>query len=505
MVRARIVTLCMLCSFRIDSPSPITILAAHARFQRHNSKQLNESFCAPTEPATHDMRRTASGRVARKIGAYDEDAADSTDSSQSGPQKGESATQIVTASPLSDPPRNSVLTYHADAVVKRPTFGKNKKRSSLRISFGAGDSDSNGGDESSDTGVITPKRPNLSRIAIENNAERNARSPRPLPELPRPPTSLDEDRPTYSRDYIDELRKSTPATPKDLTPTPDEEDESQAIDIASKFGPSATLSAELTSSIPTDAEIQEKKARRARLAQEKIAHEDEDQPWASDDDDEFRTSRNEISLRPKEKYAETRLVRDDEDIAEGFEDYVEDESIALGRKAEREAEKRRRDEMATLINAAEGESDDDRSDDSEEVRNAAYEAAQTRAGRYGQREHGTDDGARTPPRITPLPDLGEVLEGLQADVRLKELRREMILKKMEELREEKVRIAERQTYLQEQLQKTGDEYEKLRQEAGMAAVPANGTEVGKFIVNRGLDSLGTTPVVARSEEGSDEE
>jgi hypothetical protein len=161
--------------------------------------------------------------------------------------------------------------------------------------------------------------------------------------------------------------------------------------------------------------------------------------------------------------------------------------------------------MAELINTAERGSDDDGSDDSEEERNAAYEAAQTRAGTYGKRGEQADDGARTPPRITPLPDLGEVLEALEADVRNKEQRKEMILKKMEELKEEKVRIAERQKYLQEQLQKTGDEYEKLRLEAGMAAVPANGTEGGKFIVNRGLDSMGTTPVGQRSVEDSDVE
>jgi hypothetical protein len=239
------------------------------------------------------------------------------------------------------------------------------------------------------------------------------------------------------------------------------------------------------------------------LAQEKQALDvDEDQPWASDDDDEFRTSRNEISLRPKEKYAETRLVRDDEDIAEGFEDYVEDGKISLGRKAEREAEKRRRAEMADLINQAERGSDDDGSADSEEERNAAYEAAQTRAG-IGKLDQQTDDGARTPPRITPLPDLDEVIERLQADLRIKEQRRDMILKKLEEIREDKVRIADRQKYVQEQLQKRGEEYERQRLEAGMAAV--NGEEGGKFIVNRGLDSMGTTPMGPLSREDSDEE
>jgi hypothetical protein len=403
---------------------------------------------------------------------------------------------------FSDALRNPLLTFLPDTVVKRPTFAKNRKRSSLRISFGPGDSDGNDRDESNDTAVITPKKSNLKKLAIEQNAERRARSPL-VAALPR--ASLDEDRPTYSKDYLAELRKSTPTTPKDLEPTSEEEEESQALDIASKFGPSTSIVPELDSAIPTNAEIQEKKARRARLAKEQQAMDlDEDQPWASDDDDEFRTSRNEISLRPKEKYAETRLVHDDEDIAEGFEEYVEDGKISLGRKAEREAEKLRRAEMTDLINQAEQGSGDDGSVDSEEERNAAYEAAQTRAGTFGKSRQQTDDGARTPPRITPLPDLGEVLEALQADIRTKQQRRELIMKKLEELREEKVRIADRQQYLQEQLQKTGDEYERLRIEAGMAAVNG-GTEGGKVIVNRGLDSIGATPLGPSSREDSADE
>lgn len=387
-----------------------------------------------------------------------------------------------------------MLISDVESVVKRPTFGKNKKRSSLRISFGPGEADGNDGDESSDAPVITPKKSNLSRIAIEKNAERKARSPL-VPELPRP--NVDEDRPSYSKDYIAELRNSTPSTPRDLKPTSEEEEETRALDIASKFGSTATLIGDVRSIIPTQAEIQEKKARRARLAKEQKAYdEDDDRPWASDneEDDEFRTSRNEISLRPKEKYAETRLVRDDEDIAEGFDEFVEDGNISLGRKAEREAAKRRRAEMAELINTAEGGSDDDGTDDSEADRNAAYEVAQTRAGAYGRKAKQSDDGARTPPRITPLPDLDEVVGRLQADVSSKELQKENILKKLNELEEDKVRIAERQKYLQEQLQKTGDEYEKMREEAGMAALPVNGIQDGKFIVNRGLDSMGTTPI-----------
>ncbi|KAJ4372195.1 hypothetical protein N0V83_003969 [Neocucurbitaria cava] len=421
------------------------------------------------------MKRSGSGRVARKIGSYDDDSADSANSSQN-----EASTPTV---------------------VKRPTIGKSKKRSSLRISFGPGDA--NDGNESSDTAVVTPKKSNLSRIALEKSAQLRARSPL-VSEASRP---ADEERPSYSKDYIAELRNSTPSTPRDLKPSAEEEEESRALDVASKFGPIALLPTETSSAIPTQAEIQEKKARRKRLALQGNALDDEeDRPWASDDEgeDEFRQRRNEVSLRPKDKYPETRLIHDDEDIAEGFEDFVEDGKISLGRKSEREAQRKRRAEMAELINDAEG-SDDDGSIDSDEERNAAFAAAQARAGRYGQKIEDDDDGSKTPPRITPLPDLDEVLEGLTIDIRTKQQRKDIILQKLQGLKDDKVRIEERKKYLQEQLQKTGDEYEKVRQEAGLPALPSNGLEGGRLITERGLDSLGTTPLAGRSSEDSDDE
>jgi hypothetical protein len=448
------------------------------------------------------MKRSGSGRVARKVGAYD-DSAESAESSSNEVQN--PTGQYSSRKPIafdSDLSRHSVLTHAV--VVKRPAFGKAKKRSSLRISFGPGESDANDADESSDAApVVTPKKSNLSRIALEKSAQLRARSPL-VPEASRP---ADDERPSYSKDYIAELRNSTPTLPRDLKPSAEEEEESRALDIASKFGSIVPSSNESLSAIPTQAEILEKKARRRRLAQQENADDDEeDRPWASDDEgeDEFRQRRNEISLRPKEKYAETRLIHDDEDIAEGFDDFVEDGKISLGRKSEREAQRRRRAEMAELINDAEG-SEDDGSADSDEERNAAFAAAQARAGRYGQKIEDADDGSKTPPRITPLPKLDEILEGLTLDIQTKKQRKDMILQKLQEFKDDKARIGERKKYLQEQLQKTGEEYEKLRQESGLPALPSSEANGGRLITERGLDSLGTTPLAGRSGAESDDE
>ena len=155
-----------------------------------------------------------------------------------------------------------------------------------------------------------------------------------------------------------------------------------------------------------------------------------------------------------------------------------------------------------MIADAEQGSSEEESNDSEAERNAAYEEAQTRKGTYGHREQGTDEGARTPPRITPLPDLDQVLEQLQKGLRAKVETKQNMLRKVAELREQKIRVAERQKFVQQKLKEAGEKYEKDREEAGMAAMPLNGTDGGKLIVNRGLDSLGATPVPA--EEESDE-
>lgn len=313
---------------------------------------------------------------------------------------------------------------------------------------------------------------------------------------------VSEGRPSYNKDYLDELRNSTPSKPTnaDISLTAEDDESGKAIDITSKFGPLAPLTPETSSIIPTEAEIREKKERRARLAKEQdfLSLDAE----ASDEE-----SNSELTLRPKEKWPETRLVPDDEDIAEGFDAYVDDGKISLGRKAEREQERKRRAEMADLIAEAQGGGPDDESNDSDAERNAAYEAAQTRAGTYGSRDRAGEkmQRSRTPPRITPLPGLGAVVQRLRTALREMEEARAAKVRKLEGLRAEKKEIAEREVWIQAQLRETGERYEKLRVEAGLGGgTPGlNGVdglgEGGKTVVNRGLESFGTTPVAGLSD------
>ncbi len=336
--------------------------------------------------------------------------------------------------------------------------------------------------------VFTPKKSNLSRQAVEKNALRKSLAPSLSSE--HLPFRQTEERPSYSKNYLDELKTSTPSTPKDLKSLSDVEDgQSKALDLAAKFGSDPELQQD--SAIPTDAEIREKKERRARLAKE------EEYINLSDDDES-----NEISLLPQKQKPETRLVRDDEDIAEGFDEFVDDGRVALGKKAEREQKRRQEAQMRELINEAEGSSDED-TDDSEAERKAAYEAAQTRAGMDGLRKE--DPYARprrpkTPPKITPLPTLTACLERLQASLASMQYTKMQKIKRMEELQREKADIAVREEEIQRLLKEAGENYEKLRAEAGLAeGEHRNGQRMigdGTSTPGRGLESLGNTPIAS---------
>jgi hypothetical protein len=336
--------------------------------------------------------------------------------------------------------------------------------------------------------VFTPKKSNLSRQAVEKNALRKSLAPSLSSE--HLPFRQTEERPSYSKNYLDELKTSTPSTPKDLKSLSDVEDgQSKALDLAAKFG--SDLELQQDSAIPTDAEIREKKERRARLAKE------EEYINLSDDDES-----NEISLLPQKQKPETRLVRDDEDIAEGFDEFVDDGRVALGKKAEREQKRRQEAQMRELINEAEGSSDED-TDDSEAERKAAYEAAQTRAGMDGLRKE--DPYARprrpkTPPKITPLPTLTACLERLQASLASMQYTKMQKIKRMEELQREKADIAVREEEIQRLLKEAGENYEKLRAEAGLAeGEHRNGQSMigdGTSTPGRGLESLGNTPIAS---------
>lgn len=414
-------------------------------------------------------------------------------------------------------------------VVVRPALSRSsstrpKKRSSTaRLSFGPDESLSNEGDDTA-AEVATPKK-TLGHKALQNNALRKSASFQNL-QLNNLPTRFgtfgnEEERPQYSKEYLKELQSSTPNTPAKLPSQPDNDlmdlDPSElegALIVPSQdlapLSPSAQAlitrdTRPAGAHILSETEIRERKERRARLAHE-ADYISLDDPGSESDSERNRGT--------KPKKSESRLIAEDEDLGEGYDEFVSDGGLALGRRAERDAARRHRQEMAELIQAAEDDNSSD--DDSDAERRAAYEAAQRRAGMDGLHRDEDDDldmdaaAGGAIPRMKPLPELEEVLQrmrglvqGLRDEVAGKEARRVA-------LEREKGEILAREKEVQEILNQAGAKYQALVGSAPGADVtklvaqspmrPLPPGIVGDVPMERGLESFGTPTRKPNEEE-----
>ncbi|KAJ0421097.1 nineteen complex-related protein 2-domain-containing protein [Aspergillus carlsbadensis] len=361
-------------------------------------------------------------------------------------------------------------------VIKRPLTSKAKQKSKTRLSFGTGETSmTEGGDDESE--LVVPKKHVLGRRVLEKNSFQRSITPSgPSNQLPLR-VGPQQDRPSYSADYLKELRNSTPSTPK---PAADDGNKGE-VDVTAKFGELMTVTT--PSLIPTEAEIREKKARRARLAKEQESNSLTEQDYVSLEDN----ATEDWEVVDKEDLKDTRLVRDDEDFAEGFDEYVEDGRISLGKKAEREQKKKQRETMRELIEEAEAFSDEEDSDLEEK---AAYEASQTRAA-IGHGGKDPLDRSKTPPKMTSLPRLSTCLDRLRTTLAVMEKNRSHMINRMEELRKEKADISAREVEIQALIKETGDHYEKLKHEAGVT--PGSDVDTPAtidFESSRGLENIG---------------
>ena len=404
-----------------------------------------------------------------------------------------------------------------EPLVKRSSFpprgsGYFPKSTSLRLSFGPGGVAAATNEDADETAsdVFTPKKSRLSREALETaRSQRRSRLTQIGGGSQLLPIRRDEneDRPSYSKDDLEELRNGTPLAPKDLKDLSIRQaSDDVTLDIVTKFGAQSTTL--LESAIPSEAEIQEKKDRRARLAREHEYISLENQGLEDDDDDEAGDE-NDISLPSRPKWAETRLVREDEDLAEGFDDFVDDGKISLGKNAERNRKQKERESMRQMIEEAELHQSDEDYDGSEEDRRAVYEEAQTRAGTNRSQRMTTTESSRrqalAPTRFAPIPTLAGCLERLETSLQETEVSRAQNAARLEELARRKVEIVNRKVELQRLLEETAAKYEKLRAEAGFDGGGLNtptttgsgwiggqmGAATTQFLLERGLESFGS--------------
>ncbi|OAA62126.1 hypothetical protein ISF_05135 [Cordyceps fumosorosea ARSEF 2679] len=375
-------------------------------------------------------------------------------------------------------------------VVVKAKFGaqKQKKKPKSRLSFGLGATE----EENDDTTLEAPmKKSTLGQRVVESNAVKRGIAMRGFPVRT---LDDDDDRPRYSKEYLDELQSSTPTTPIDSASLPTDGDEME-LDASELEGamivdspapaPPATKIQVLTPS-----EIQERKERRARLAQE--------QDFLSVDDDDDDDGR-------AKKKGDTRLATDEDQMGEGFDDFVDDGGVSLGKRAEKQRRRLDRQKMAELIDAAEGRSSDS-SSDSEAERRIAYEAAQTRSGLDGLRkERPRRDPARElleiPPKITPLPGLAECVARLQATLGGMEAQIGVKAAEVAGMRAEREGIAAREAEVQALLDETGKKYQEAM---GRVPAPARVMDEGMPAGDLGPESLGSTPSRTAGDAGGAE-
>ncbi|KAL2125620.1 hypothetical protein VTJ04DRAFT_1985 [Mycothermus thermophilus] len=460
--------------------------------------------------------------------------------------------------------------------VIRPSVIKAKKKrpGASRLSFGpAASGEDNESDSSSAAGGTSvtkssgPSKKPLSQRLLETNALRKSASLQSLGaaggRLPLRFGGGDDDGPKYSKEYLEELQTSTPSTPQNLASLEIHDDhdadwgvsadgqqqgnaaaaaadaDEEMLDASELEGAvivdpttstagqiiSQSANAQPAAHILTEAEIRERKERRARLAREAefISLEDSDDPdrHTSDFSGGARVS---VSFPTRKKKPESRLVAEDEDLGEGYDEFVSDGRLALGRKAEREAAKRHREEIAELIRAAEDDENGDDQSDSEAERLAAYEAAQQRAGLEGLRRTTGADPLLPPeledpdsviPRMKPLPKLNEVLQRMRDLVKGLEDQVAQKRTRIGELEKEREEILAREKEVQEILNQAGEKYKAAVESAGGGTVDVKGivSSAGQsglrpvlsgMPAERGLESFGATPTRREDADGDEE-
>ncbi|KKA30593.1 hypothetical protein TD95_001102 [Thielaviopsis punctulata] len=422
-----------------------------------------------------------------------------------------SASDVNSARPADEDDDNGPAVVRP--LASRSGSAKPKRRpKTSRISFG-------GDDHEEDNGpiVVAPKKNTLSARAQENSALRRNIA---LKGLPVRSVEADEERTVYSKEYLEELQNSTPITPQNISSHASTAGDEMDLDAAELEGAVIVNTQDLPTPIEktrilSEAEIRERKERRARLAHETADGADDIIRLDSDSDTRPHNGSMLAHLSQRKKDKDTRLVREDEDLGEGFDAFVEDGGIALGRRAEREARRRRKQEIADMIHAAEGSSDDESSDE-EAARRIAFEAAQSRAGLEGVEAavpRGAPQGeeAQVPARLTAIPAMDECVQRIRQ--RVEEMRAQVAGKSRQvaELRAEKRQVLEREAEVQTLLDEAGMKYQaalgklageegeqKASEGGGQARTVTAAEEVNEFALERGLESLG-----ARADEDTD--
>ena len=445
-------------------------------------------------------------------------------------------------------------------VVKRPTKSKSTKpKPSLPVrrptTLADDDSDDGGG------------------VSLPNHTEEND----PFAQVERkrasqlPLRSQDEQAPRYTTSYLESLKAEQSHAPPldaqivledDLPPSPasstndnDHHELPEApsyIPLSSHPLPASTallststtpgtLTTNYQTHIPTATEIAEKKARRARLAQEEKAEDfiplEDHSPPSSNESENDNLIVRASEARPRNKYGkaegESRIggyQLEDDDFAEGFDEFVEGTGKVETRnlEAHKERERRREDITKRLAEEANEEDEEDDVDEEEAERLKAYEDAQTRAGTYSERRTGGEHRAQQEARereqrwkekmemqyiVRPVPSVREVLKGLRERKEAMVQEREGVEKRVEAVKRERREVVEEEVRVQGLLKEAGERLERVQMQVAEKAreeemvrrgvEEKNQSDGGKTMKEDDASGFDATGSSGRREDGSE--
>lgn len=258
-----------------------------------------------------------------------------------------------------------------------------------------------------------------------------------LPTTPSETSNLSA-RPVYTKEYLSQLRESTPSTPRDVS--------RYLSDDSLESADSAPNQTARPAEILDEAVVRALKERRRARAR------GEDYLSLNDDNDDTKR-------RGRDS--------DDEDI---YRDFV-DEPVRLQKNMEAAQQKHKKEQIQEALYHSDSEA-------MSEVDNNEWENQQIAKVQPTLVKSAKRNIHAMPTEIPPVPTYAAALVRLKEKLDTMKSRRTELLQIMEQLDKESEEIKERENAVQESLTKAGKEYEMLREEfRGSGA-------------NRGLDEVG---------------
>ncbi|KAF9013201.1 nineteen complex-related protein 2-domain-containing protein [Cyathus striatus] len=232
-----------------------------------------------------------------------------------------------------------------------------KAKTKSRLSFG-------GDEEEGDGEVFQVKKSNLSKKLTLGT------HPASVPLNLDQATISPSRGPTYDKKYLEQLKASTP-TGRPPRPSQDAYDADMSMDVSMNVEDSTTsitttVEEETEAYIPSESSIKVAKEKRERLRKTKEAGEDDYISLSV-------SKRSDFSEGP---HPESRLVREDDELGEGDDEFAEytsaQERIALGKKSKKIEERKKRDVMKEMIEDAEEEDEETMEWEQEQLRRGGH-------------------------------------------------------------------------------------------------------------------------------------